>query len=282
MNPSFTISSADGLKLHGRSWTMGKDIKGIICLIHGLGEHSGRYEHVADFFCAHGFALLALDLRGHGKSDGQRGHAQNYDVLMSDITLLLNEAEHRFPLRPKFLYGHSLGGNLVLHYGLKNNPTLSGVIASAPLLCLSDEPPIWQRYLIKKLQQLNLNIALPNGINPHDLSRTPEVEISYKKDPLTHNRITPTLAIKMMKAAAWNLEHAADFPLPLLLLHGNSDRITAPEASRIFAEKVGKKCTFHLIDKAYHELHNEPNKDAVLNIILEWLNTGISNHESLH
>ena len=125
-------TSADGLPLVGRCWEPAGEPRAVVCLVHGLGEHSGRYAHVAAALNDAGYAVLACDKRGHGRSGGKRGHTPSYEALMTDIDLLLAQAEQRFPGKPRFLYGHSLGGNEVLNYALRRKPDLAGVVATSP------------------------------------------------------------------------------------------------------------------------------------------------------
>lgn len=122
----------DGLETYFQGWEPEKPPQAVVCLVHGLGEHSGRYVHVADHLTADGFAVLTMDIRGHGKSAGVRGHINSIDNFLDDIDHLLREAENRYAGEQRFLYGHSLGGFLVLLYTLKRQPVLAGVVSSSP------------------------------------------------------------------------------------------------------------------------------------------------------
>ncbi len=268
----FILNSADGLKLQGQGWDPETEVKAVVCLIHGHGEHSGRYDHVAAAFNNAGFALLAFDLRGHGRSEGRRGHAPNYPALMADMAQLLETAKQRYPARPVFLYGHSLGGNLAIHYTLCMKPHLSGVIATAPLLRLAAAPPVWKTGLLRVLRVLRINCRLPSGLNDKALSHDLNVVRAYRNDPLTHNRISPRLAVNIIQNGKWNLQHAAEFSCPLLLMHGDADRITSPGATREFAAQATAQCTLKIWEGFFHELHNEPQKQQVLGRMVEWMN----------
>ena len=142
----------DGLETYFQGWEPEKTPQAVVCLVHGLGEHSGRYVHVADHLTAAGFAVITMDLRGHGKSAGVRGHVNSMDNFLDDIDRLLKEAEDRYPGMPRFLYGHSLGGFLVLFYTLKRQPVLAGVVSTSPGLrsplekqtLKSLSPGLWQ------------------------------------------------------------------------------------------------------------------------------------------
>jgi len=142
----FKFKTSDELQLFGQSWQPEDRPRAAICLVHGMGEHSGRYGHVADRLTQAGYSVFAFDLRGHGKSLGPRGHTPSYRTLLNDINSLLNEVDKNFPELPLFLYGHSLGGNLVLNYVLRRQPKFKGVIVTGPWLRLAFEPPrfkIW-------------------------------------------------------------------------------------------------------------------------------------------
>ncbi|MBT8041961.1 MAG: lysophospholipase [Pontiella sp.] len=267
----FILNTADGLTLHGQGWEPDTPPNAVVCLIHGLGEHCGRYDHVGEIFNEAGIALLAFDLRGHGRSEGRRGHAPSYAALMADIALLLNEAASRYPNTPRFLYGHSLGGNLVIHHALTERPPLAGVIATAPLLRLAYNPPGWKTLLLRSMRALRINMAVSSGLDDTALARDINVVRTYRNDPLTHNRITASLAVDMLRYGEWNLQHAADFPCPLLLMHGGSDRITSAAATREFASRTRADCTLKIREESYHELHNEPGKNQVLHTVVEWM-----------
>ncbi len=268
----FILNSTDGLKLHGKGWEPDSEIKAIACLVHGLGEHSGRYEHVAKAFNREGHALLAFDLRGHGRSEGRRGHAPSYGVLMSDISALLGEAATRYPNLPCFLYGHSLGGNLVIHYALRQLPELAGVIATSPLFRPASKPIAWRIMLLRAMYGLWPRLTLSSGLDDLALSRDLSVVRIYRNDPWVHDRISARLAIDMLQNGQWNLEHAAEFPCPLLLMHGDADRITSVEATREFAAQAGTECTLEIWNGFFHELHNEPEQNKILEYVLRWMN----------
>jgi len=136
----FELLSDDGMALFAREWKPEGKMNGVICIVHGLGEHSGRYKKFAKTFIVNGYLVIGFDLRGHGRSCGKRGHVDSYDILMNDINCLVNKAFELYPDSPCFLYGHSMGGNLVLNYVLRRRPEVAGVIASAPWLILTSPP----------------------------------------------------------------------------------------------------------------------------------------------
>jgi alpha-beta hydrolase superfamily lysophospholipase len=265
------ITTTDGLKLHGRQWEPTSTARSVIFIIHGLGEHCGRYEHAAKALTHEGFAVFAFDLRGHGQSEGKRGHAPGYEQLMSDISQCLKKAQQQHPTLPVFLYGHSLGGNLVIQYALRKRPDPAGVIASSPLFRPAFIPPAWKTALMNLAVGITPSVCLPTGLDTNALSQDAEVVRAYQSDPLVHDRISLRLAKDMLAAGEWNRTHAAEFPCPLLLMHGDADRITSAQASREFAAQANEQCTFKLWPGLFHELHNEPQQIEVLTRIIAWI-----------
>ena len=130
----FLLRTNDGLNLFAQSWSPDGDVCGLVCVVHGLGEHSGRYDHVGAALCQAGYALMGFDLRGHGKSGGPRGHTPSFEAYLDDITLFLAEADKQLPELPQFIYGHSMGGLLVLNFVLRRRSQIQAVVVSAPAL----------------------------------------------------------------------------------------------------------------------------------------------------
>jgi alpha-beta hydrolase superfamily lysophospholipase len=267
----FSIRTEDGVRLYGQGWERDGAPRATVCLVHGLGDHSGRYGPVAAHLNEAGYAVLAYDQRGHGKSDGKRGHSPSYDRTMDDIALLLAEASARYPGSPRFLYGHSLGGSLVLNYALRRKPTLEGVIATSPGLRPAMPVAGWKQALMGPLYNRMPGLQMPNGLDITGISRNPEVISAYRRDPLVHDRASVRFGADILSSGEWALEHAREFSLPLLLLHGSADRVTCPNASAEFASKMNGPCTFTLVGGGYHELHNEPESHQVLDAVVAWL-----------
>ncbi|MBU4224395.1 MAG: lysophospholipase [Chloroflexi bacterium] len=262
---------ADGLQMYSKGWAPKGELKATIGLVHGHGEHIGRYEHVAAALTEKGYALLGFDLRGHGKSAGPRGHTPSYEALMNDIAAFFDQIERRYPDLPRFLYGHSLGGNLVLNYALRRKPKLRGVIASGPWLKLAFEPPASKVSLGKMMNNILPAFSQASGLETAALSHDPAVVKAYENDPLVHDKISARMFVSIYDSGLWALEHAAEFPIPLLLMHGAADRLTSAETSRRYAEAAGKNVTLRLWDGWYHEIHNEPEKAQVFKVMTDWL-----------
>jgi alpha-beta hydrolase superfamily lysophospholipase len=268
----FKAQANDGLQMHFQGWQPEGQAKAVVCLVHGIGEHCGRYAHVGAALAQAGYALIGCDLRGHGKSEGPRGHTPAYDAMLEDISLLLGEASQRYADRPRFLYGHSMGGGLVLNYVLRRRPTLAGAVVTSPWLRLAFEPPGLQIKVGRMMDRVYPGFTMPNNLDIKALSHDPEVCRAYQSDPLIHNRVSARLGMGMMDAGQWALEHALAFSVPLLLMHGGADRITSVQASQAFAGQVAGDCTLKIWEGFYHETHNEPQRAEVLAFMTGWLN----------
>ncbi|MET1123978.1 MAG: lysophospholipase [Archaeoglobaceae archaeon] len=251
--------SSHGLKLLFRTWGSG-DVT--IRLIHGLGEHSLRYNHVAEFFVSKGYGFAAFDLKGHGASEGKRGDG-TYELMLKDISKFLNLCEGR-----KVLYGHSMGGALALYYLLRKGD-VEAAIVSAPFLALAKPLSILQKFLLRLLARVAPGVQTSNGIDARYLSRDEEVVKAYLSDPLVHNKITPRLAMSAFRAAEWIMENALKLRTPTLIIHGTADAITSFEANKKFAELAG--CDFIAYEGFYHEPHNDVGKEKVLEDVARWL-----------
>lgn len=263
--------NAEGIKFYVQGWEPDKRAKAVVVLIHGLGEHTGRYAQVGKAFAKAGYALVGFDLRGHGRSGGPRGDIPSYDSLLDDIGDFLAQMQARYARKPVFMYGHSLGGNLAMNFVLRRKAKLQGVIASAPLLEVGFKVP-WTRIALARA----LTVVMPghtegSGLAAMGLSRDARVVEAYVHDPLVHDRVSIRLFTGMYESGAWLAEHAENFPLPLLLMQGSADRLVSFEATRKFAEKAGKNVTWKAWEGWYHEIHNEPEGAKVLKAMTAWM-----------
>jgi len=263
--------STDRLAMYAQSWEPEGTPQAVVCLVHGLGEHSGRYAHVGKAFSEAGFALAGFDLRGHGKSGGPLGHTPSFDALMDDTDAFIDLVSGRFPGLPRFLYGHSLGGNLVINFGLRRKTDLAGLIATGPWLKLAFQPPSSKVLLGKMMNNLLPGFSQASGLETAALSRDTAVVQAYENDPLVHDRISARMFVNLFDAGLWALDHAAEIRLPLLLMHSGIDRITSLEASSQFAKSAGEKVTLRIWDSLYHEIHNEPEQREVFAFMIDWM-----------
>lgn len=269
---SFSWENSAGLKIAGRYWPVANPCL-MVCLVHGFGEHIGRYEHVAAFFNQHQIAVIGYDRSGHGASAGKRGHTRSYDLLLEEIDALVDQAKIRSPHIPLVLYGHSQGGNLVLNYTLRNPGKIKGVISTGPWIRLAFKPPALKVFIGKLTRSIFPALSQPNGLNPAHLSTDPGVGKAYLTDPLVHNRITTETGLSMLESGDFLDGFSGAFPVPLLLMHGEKDQITSPLATKAFADRVRGDITLRIWEGLYHEIHNEYRQAAVLDTLFDWLKT---------
>lgn len=267
-----TWKSHDSLDIFAQAWEPSMPLpKAVVCLVHGLGEHTSRYAHVAEALGREGFVLFGADLRGHGRSGGARGHLSSIEDFMKDIDVSVEQARLRYPGLPLFLYGHSLGGIQVLYHGLTRKPNFKGVIATSPGLHTALEKQYFKVFMAKILGSLLPTSTLVSGLEPKDLSHDKAVVQAYINDPLVHDKITFGFGKVMTGVTGWVLAHAHEFPLPLLLMHGKADKIAFPSSSTEVAAALKDKCTLVLWDDAYHEVHNELEKDEFFKTMTLWM-----------
>ena len=260
-----------GLELYAQSWRPDGRPRAALAILHGHGEHSGRYGNVFEYFTPRGYALHAFDLRGHGRSLGQRGHIRDWSDYRNDTRAFLGFVSEREPGLPLFLYGHSLGGLIVLDYGLHHTEGLKGAIVTGPVLGPPQIPAILLA-LSKALSRAWPTLSMNSGLDPSAISRDPVVVKAYVEDPLVHSKGTPRLGAEMLRTAEWAQEHAADWRLPLLIVHGGDDHLSPSAFSRQFFEKLTIPDKKRIeIPGGFHEPHNDLAKAAVFADIERWL-----------
>lgn len=264
----------DGIKIYAKKWSV-EAAKAVICLVHGYGEHINRYNHLAAYFNQKGIAVLGYDQRGHGNSEGKRGHSPSYEHLMEDVAQLLIEAETAYPNTPVFLYGHSMGGGLVLNYCIRRHPNIQGLISSAPWIRLGFDPPVIKVVLGRLLRNVLPGLQQPSGLDPRLVSSSPEVVELYKKDPLVHDRVTLAAGADFLDFGLFLDKYEGDFPVPLLLMHGDADKVTSFPASKSFSQRVQGDIAFKRWEGMYHEIHNEPGQQEVFDYTFDWLSRHI-------
>ncbi len=267
---AFSWSTTDGLKIYGVNWPCAEPTA-VVGLIHGLGEHVHRYEHLVDYLHRNNIAVVGYDRRGHGKSEGKKGHTTSYDAFLDEIGQLMTEVEQRYPNLPVFLYGHSMGGNLLLNYILRRNPSIKGAVVSAPHIRLAFEPPAIMVMLGKMMKGIYPRFTQPNGLAVDQLSRDQAVVDTYIADPLVHDRLTAITGMSMLDSGVFLDQFKGEFPVPLLVMHGSEDGITSAVASREFTERVSGNVQAKIWEGLYHEIHNEPEQEQVFDLAVSWM-----------
>jgi acylglycerol lipase len=279
MNPgNFTFSTKDGQSLFGRAWVCTEiSAKGIVHLIHDLGEHSGRYDHIAKKLTKAGYHLTSFDLRGHGLSAGPRGHAPGFDHLIDDIQRFSAEITKMLGNSlPKFYFGQGLGGNLVIHYGLQKQSGMDGAIITSPAFKAKRLPNLTKKGLFNLLNKAFPGRKFRRGFDPNALSRNAAVVKAYQTDVYNHRCVSARLGTDIFESGRSALLRAEEWSLPTLLMHGSDDQITSCTASQEFADKAGDNVDFICWEGFYHELHNDLGSEAVLKRITQWLNQPVS------
>lgn len=271
---STSYSSFDGIKLSGYLWLPKENPKAIINLVHGFGEYSERYDQWATWFVEKGIAVHAIDYRGHGKSDGKRGYVSNFDDFLKDVDVLLEESKKLFPNLPQFIYGHSLGGNIVTNYILKKDRSLQGAVISSPWYRLSFKPSILTLISARVMNKIYPRFTQNSTLEATGLSHDQEIVNQYIKDPLIHEKISARMFAEIYSAGKWVVENTEKLNIPVLIQHGNDDHVTSYKASKEFFEKAksqGKDIEYKEWNGLYHELHNELNKIEIFAYVLNWL-----------
>ena len=270
----FTFAGAAAATLFGQSWRP-EQPKAVVLVVHGFGEHSGRYGYLVPPLTAAGYAVYALDHRGHGRSPGKRGHIDSFDDYLVDVRALAAFAQAASPGLPVVVFGHSLGGLIALLYALRYPPGLAGVIASAPLLTKPNVSPMLLT-VAQLLSRVAPSFALDTGLDATTISRDPAEVERYTSDPQVHSKSTARAGSEIMKAIDWAQAHAGELTVPLLLYHGDADNLVPIEGSRRFFAAVQEQDK-QFVERpgGYHESHNDLGRDELFAMIVAWLNAHI-------
>ncbi len=243
----------------------------LVCIVHGIGEHAMRYDAIAKFLNSKNYAVYAFDLPGHGKSPNPRGHIGSRAQVMGLIDSLLSAARSGHPGIPVCIYGHSLGGNLVLKYRLESRDETIFYMITSPWLILASPPPKALLALSKVMAKLMPGMLVNTGLVAGHICSDENVVQAYVKDPLVHGKISAVTGAERLQDSK-EIIGKADVPkTPMLLMHGDDDHICSVEGSRLVASKAGDCCTYIEWAGCRHEIHNETIKQDVMNKMAEWL-----------
>lgn len=263
---NFNIYKTD---FYGQVW-QAKTTKAVVVLVHGMGEHSGRYNHVAKQMTENSFSVVAFDHFGHGKTSGKRGHNPNFEAVLESVTKTINKAKELYPNKPIFLYGHSMGGNVVINYVLRKNTDLKGVIATSPFLKLAFQPPVFKLSIGKFLQKIAPAITMGNELDANDISREKTEVDKYINDPLVHNKISPNFSITFIETGKWAIKNADKLKISMIIFHGTDDKIIDYKGSEEFVNNT-EKASLKLYKGGYHELQNDLCKVEMITDVINWL-----------
>lgn len=260
------------LRLHYRSWEV-EEPRGALIVVHGLFEHSRRYEEFASFMAAHGFSTFALDLRGHGASEGRRGHVKRFDVLLQDVDRFRREVQSLISTDlPLFLIGHSLGGLIGLRYLEEYEADLHGAILISPWLGNAVSVPRWQVLAAAVLNRVMPAFPFPFRMDADELTHDSERAEDYRNDPVIHSTITPRLFTETSSAIELALRRGDRISVPLLFVLAGDDRIVDTHRSLAFARSLpSDDIAVEVLDGYYHEILNEVDRTIPLDAIRGWL-----------
>lgn len=259
---------ADGTELFYRTWEPAES-RGKLVIVHGFNEHSGRFEHVAQYWARQGYTVWALDQRGHGRSGGPRAYVEQWSDYIADL--------HAFITGPvgggrPLLLGHSMGGLNAFRYGLAHPESIKALVITSPLFRNRAQPSAIDQLLLPVAARLAPKLLRPAGLDPATLSRDPAIGTAYMADPLVGKQGTPRWYTEMLKATAASLTEAPSFQLPIFILAAGADALVDPEAAERVYQAIGSaRKRFKLYPEFYHELLNEPEREAILADIHQWL-----------
>ena len=266
-----TIKSHDGIELVLYGWPWPNYPVANVMLLHGLGEHCGRYCAVAKRLCQAGFAVYGFDMRGHGLSGGRRGDAQSFLTLADDVEFIFDVLSPVSPLRPWLVLGHSLGGTLTLYFATRNKKLADAYVVLSPFLLPSKHLPLWKTISAKYLRWLIPTLSVNNGVASSFLSRDKmEVDL-YISDPLVHDRISVRLGASVQEWGARIFQQATRLGAPVFMLQGASDQITPHETAVRFSGRLSGQLIFVIWPHAYHELLHDYEKNEVMERIASWM-----------
>ena len=265
------LPGSTGYLLFRRSW-LPRSADRIIILVHGYGEHSGRYEHTASDLARAGFEVHAYDQQGHGRSGGNRCHVGRFEHLLDDLEGFVAAVRAERPPLPVVVVGHSMGGLVVAAYASQRNPKVAGVVTSAAVLSMPEGVSRARVIAARVLKWLAPRLSLASQLDPKNLSRDPVVVRAYLEDPLVQRKITASLASEMLSAMKRAAAAAAAVRVPMLILHGEDDSICPVAGSRNFFEQLQvTQREFQTYPGLRHEIFNEPERAAVLGDLIGWV-----------
>jgi len=259
------------LRLHYRTWEVA-DPAAALLMVHGLGEHGGRYAELAGWLTGHHISSFAVDVRGHGHSEGRRGHVRRFDVLLQDLDRFRREVRGLVDAGvPLFLLGHSMGGLILLRYLEEYEARCQGAVLSSPWLGTAMPTPRWKITVGGLLDRVLPAFPLKTGLRPDDLSHDPAVVQAYREDPLVHDRITPRLYFEMSTAMGQATQRSDRLKVPLLFLLAGEDRLVDTAKSRSFASSLEGDVQVEVVEGAYHEVLGETDRTVTFGLLKDWI-----------
>ena len=267
-----TITTSDGLRLYVRTRGVESPHANIV-IIHGLGEHSGRYGALTDHLISHSYSVTGYDHRGHGLSDGLPGHVESFTEYEEDLDKVIAYARSRSESPTIYLIGHSMGGLVTLRYLARKSNAVAGAIISAPLIGATVAVPVHKLMIARVSARIAPRFRLDNGLDPATLSRDPEVGKAYSTDPLVNRKISARWFAEVTRAMEEAKSIASKITTPVLVMQGTNDQIVSANATRKFFDQISSSDKeLEIYEGFYHELFNEPEKNQVFARVTKWLN----------
>ncbi len=237
-----TLITSDGLTLRQRVAQPDGAARGLIVITHGHGEHQGRYMHTAQALCEAGYAVYTYDLRGHGRSEGKRGHSPTFLTYLDDLKQVADQAQRAHPRLRLWLMGHSMGGLITLAYAVRRLPNAAGVLVTGPLLRVKYQPPAWKVMMAQVLSTVAPSLTLSTGLDVSvPMSHDQALLESFPDPDLPHARMSLRVGNDILALSADTLTRAPELKLPLLLMQGEADGAVDPEATREFYKRAGSQ-----------------------------------------
>jgi alpha-beta hydrolase superfamily lysophospholipase len=273
---TFTASDGDNLAMQDWPLPEGLAMRGLVVLVHGLGEHAGRYDHVARRLNSWGFAVRGYDHYGHGESSGARGGLPGSTRLVDDLADIIDSTRKRMePGVPLVVLGHSMGGLVAAALVALGQARVDGLVLSSPAL----DPGLnkFQRFLLATLPRIAPNLAVGNGLDANFISHDAAVVAAYRSDPRVHDRISPRLARFIADTGAEVIAKAPMWKVPTLLMYAGADRLVNPAGSRAFAQAApADVVASHCFEPLYHEIFNEADSEPVFEMFRQWLDARVA------
>ncbi|SMG32339.1 Lysophospholipase, alpha-beta hydrolase superfamily [Marivirga sericea] len=267
------FKTSDNLSLEVQKYIQSENPEKIILIVHGLGEHAGRFQKVAEYFNENGISVIALTLRGHGNSEGKKGHAPSMEQLLTDIEYFIRYVRVDYLNAELYLYGHSMGGNIILNYLAKDQSNeITAGIATSPWIKLAFEPPKWKVNLGIWVADIIPSLIQPSGLKTEDISSIKEEVEKYENDPLIHDKVSAKLFTSITKGGEYLIHNTHKFKHTIFLAHGQMDKVISHDATAGFA-KDSNLFTFKSYPKSKHEIHNDVGFGNLMEDMRSWMNS---------
>ncbi len=268
------LKTAGQKTFYAHHWSINNP-KACLLLVHGFAEHTHRFEHVYSKLNSAGIACLGIDLFGHGRTEGLKGHVDNFDLFLDQLDSALLHLKEKYTDVPIVLYGHSMGANITLNYIFKRSPAIAGAISTGTWIDLAKPAPALKVWVGKMLRNILPKMTQETELNAHLLSTDTTVGDAYIADPLVQTKMSNAMGIDILEAATYLRNYSGKFTFPMLLMHGGEDQITSPTGTVALSKRLEGDLTLKIWEGMYHEIHNEKEKEKVIEFTINWIEENI-------